>query len=347
MVCAGGKVRYRFGVRSGKGSPMVNTRGFARLGMLAVGLGIGAAVASTPGIASADTPAIDPFSWLAGLDPGDLSAAALPAASPFDLDISVDGFTLLDLGTGATATSGTGDIAIAYGANSSATAEGGFGDYALADSTGSGGATAVAGDDITTGATGNNFDSASASGIDNVAIAGNDPAYGYSDTTGSSFDSASAGGGTAAGPDEALAGFNGSGDSASAVGLDVTSIAGLSSAAPANFDSASVLGNLTTPTYDVAVAGSEIGPSGSSDTAFVIDPGIVGRPQDRNHSRNARRRRLGNVSFGKILPRAEQGRRGRSVLHVWCLRRRCLRGRRQCRRRWVLGADMSLDLLIK
>jgi hypothetical protein len=33
---------------------MVNTRGLGRLGVLAVGLGIGAAVASSPGIASAD-----------------------------------------------------------------------------------------------------------------------------------------------------------------------------------------------------------------------------------------------------------------------------------------------------
>ena len=34
---------------------MVKARGLARLGMLAVGLGIGATVASTPGIASADS----------------------------------------------------------------------------------------------------------------------------------------------------------------------------------------------------------------------------------------------------------------------------------------------------
>ena len=34
---------------------MIKARGLARLGMLAVGLGIGATVASTPGMASADT----------------------------------------------------------------------------------------------------------------------------------------------------------------------------------------------------------------------------------------------------------------------------------------------------
>jgi hypothetical protein len=252
---------------------MVNTRSLGRLGMLAVGLGIGVAVASTPGIASADTPA-DPFSWLAGLNPGDLSAAALPAASPFDLDISVDGFTVLDLGTGATATSGTGDIAIAFGADSSATAEGGFGDYALATAADT---EAVAGD-AATGATGNNFDFASASGVDSEAVAGNTE---LPDTTGSSFDYASANSGNAT-PTlgaEALAGLDGSGDSASAVGQGAFAVSGVSdTATPANFDSASVLGNVNTPTDAEAFAGSGsdfLG--GSSDTAFVVDPlGTVG-----------------------------------------------------------------------
>jgi hypothetical protein len=253
---------------------MRHAKAIGRLGMLAVGLCIGVAVASTPGIASADTPGTDPFSWLAGLDPGDLSAAALPAASPFDLDISVDGFTLLDLGTGATATSGTGDIAIAFGADSSATAEGGFGDYALA----TGGATAIAGDP-TSSATGNNFDSATANGFDSTAWSGN--GVGFPDTIGSSFDSASANSGSATGTEgaNAYAGFNGSGDSASALGQGAASYAGFSSnaAGPANFDSASVVGNVTTPTQDLAIAGSGSGAGGSSDTAFVLDPsGTVG-----------------------------------------------------------------------
>jgi hypothetical protein len=247
---------------------MVNTRSLGRLGMLAVGLGIGVAVASTPGIASADTPA-DPFSWLAGLNPGDLSAAALPAASPFDLDISVDGFTVLDLGTGATATSGTGDIAIAFGADSSATAEGGFGDYALATAADT---EAVAGD-AATGATGNNFDFASASGVDSEAVAGNTE---LPDTTGSSFDYASANSGNAT-PTlgaEALAGLDGSGDSASAVGQGAFAVSGVSdTATPANFDSASVLSNVNTPTDAEAFAGSGADfLGGSSDTAFVVDP---------------------------------------------------------------------------
>jgi hypothetical protein len=252
----------------------MNARRVGRLGILAVGLGIGAAVASTPGIASADTPGTDPFSWLAGLDPGE--AAALPAASPFDLDISVDGFTLLDLGTpgAATATSGMGDIAIAFGADSTATAEGGFGDYATATT----GATAIAGDPIP-GATGNNFDFASAGGVDSEAVAGNGSPL-TPDTTGSSFDYASASSGTnTTGPGaDAFAGFNGSGDSASAVGQGARADSGFSSATPANFDSASVWGNSTTPTDDFAIAGGGIiGAGGSGDNAFVIDPsGTVG-----------------------------------------------------------------------
>lgn len=239
--------------------------------MLAVGLGIGVAVASTPGIALADTPATDPVSWLAGLDLGE--AAALPAASSLDLDISVDGFTLLDLGTGAAATSGLGDVAIAFGDGSVARAVGGFGDYALADSTGTGGATAVAGDDITTGATGNNFDFANAIGNGTGALSGN-TCLTCPDTTGSSFDSASASGGDGSVfSSVAIAGDNGSGDSASAVGQEATAASGVSdTATPANFDSASVWGNLTTPTLDTAIAGSSTGLGGSCDTAFVVDP---------------------------------------------------------------------------
>jgi hypothetical protein len=64
----------------------------------------------------------DPFSWIAGFDP--LSAAT---TSPVDLDISVDGFQLLDLGTGASATSGMWDLAIAIGDGSQANAGAGIG----------------------------------------------------------------------------------------------------------------------------------------------------------------------------------------------------------------------------
>ena len=219
-----------------------------RLSLLAAGLGIGAALAATPGVASAD-----------------------------DIQISIDGFDLFPTaGNTASAVSGMGDIAIAIGPNSDAFAEGGFGDYASAFSIGSTGATAVAGDG-TAGATGNNFDFASAVGNFVNAEAG-DNINKFPDTTGSSFDFANAVGGDGPGAgSSAFAGFNGSGDSASAVGDNVLSEAGLSgnAAAPANFDSASVLGNLTTPTTNTAeaIAGS----GGSNDLAFVTDPfGTIG-----------------------------------------------------------------------
>jgi hypothetical protein len=73
--------------------------------MIAVGLGIGAAVASTPGVASAD-----------GLD----------------FQISIDGYDLFPTtGNLATATSDMGDIAIAFGDGASASATGGTGDFAV------------------------------------------------------------------------------------------------------------------------------------------------------------------------------------------------------------------------
>jgi hypothetical protein len=76
----------------------MSTRRLGRLGMLAVGLGMGAAVASTPGIASAD-----PFSF-------DFN----------DIAISFDGTSLLQEGT-ASAHSGTAgefNFAFADGAHS-------------------------------------------------------------------------------------------------------------------------------------------------------------------------------------------------------------------------------------
>jgi hypothetical protein len=251
----------------------MNTRGIARLGILAVGLGIGAAAAYTP-VASADSST----DWLWSMD-SLLGAAAVPVVpSALDYQISIDGYDLFPTaGNTATAVSGMGDIAIAFGSGSDAVADGGFGDYATATA----GGTAIAGDPVT-GDTGNNFDFASASGLGSRAYAGDDPTLctgaGITcpDTIGSSFDSASAnsGDGTASAPAFALAGFNGSGDSASAVGQDASAEAGLSATAtPANDDFASVLGNLNTPTNDIADAGtvtSFIG--GSNDTAFVIDP---------------------------------------------------------------------------
>jgi hypothetical protein len=220
---------------------MRHVNAIGRLGVLAIGLGIGAAVSST-GTASAD-----------------------------DFQISIDGFDLFPTaGNTAIATSGMGDMAIAIGPHSEAFAGGGFGDVAIADGTGNIGAFATAGDPAA-GASGSNFDFASASGNDIFANAGN--AFGvFPDTTGSSFDFASALGFSSV----ANAGGNGSGDYASAVGEAVRSTAGSSSNAanPANFDSASVLGNLftstTNPTEAIA-GGVGNGLGGSNDVAFVND----------------------------------------------------------------------------
>jgi hypothetical protein len=133
---------------------MVNTRRIARLGTLAVGLGIGAAWAHTP-VASADT-SNDLLSSIDSLLSG------VPAADPAavtDFQISFNGTDLFPtLGNEATATTVAGQfgLAIAFGDGASATAQGGTGDYALADGTN---ALANAGS-LTSGATGNNFDSA-------------------------------------------------------------------------------------------------------------------------------------------------------------------------------------------
>lgn len=85
----------------------VSARGLARLGMVVVGMGIAAAVA--PGSALAD-----------GLD----------------FQISIDGYDLFPTeGNTATATSGMGDIAIAFGNGASATAQTGLGNFSFADGT--------------------------------------------------------------------------------------------------------------------------------------------------------------------------------------------------------------------
>ncbi len=122
---------------------MLNGFAIGRLGLLAGGLGVGAAVASTPGVASADTGMFDPS----------------------DFAVSIDGFPLFQSGT-ATATSGVGDVAIADGANSSATATGGLFNAAFANGTDS---DALAGSDF--GVPGN-LDFADAVGPDINVVAG-------------------------------------------------------------------------------------------------------------------------------------------------------------------------------
>jgi len=273
---------------------MVNARRLGQLGMLAVGVGIGSAMAATPGIASADNSQV-----VSSIDPSGLFAAADPAQS-LDFQISIDGMDLFPtVGNSAIAFSGTGDMAIAFGPGAQAFAEGGYGDFATADGTD---AFAEAGYG---GETGNNFDYASASGTDADAQAGNDPHSEFSDAlTGNSFDSATASGNDAS----AYAGFNGSYDSASASGNVANALAGdngngdfasviggntdaeageSATTVPANDDTAIVLGNLITAQTGLtqAIAGggfsgpafSVLGDGGSNDTSFTTDPfGTVG-----------------------------------------------------------------------
>src|SRR5271167_3284742 len=104
-----------------------------RIGMLAVGLSIGAALASTPQIASAD-PSADPFSWADQV----LSGLAVPAdpTSPLDMQISISGLDLFStVDNTATANSGFGDIAIAIGNGAVADTSGGVLNFAFADGT--------------------------------------------------------------------------------------------------------------------------------------------------------------------------------------------------------------------
>jgi hypothetical protein len=228
---------------------MKDAMGIGRLSMLAVGLGIGAAVAATPGIASATS----------------------------DFDISIDGIDVFNGGGSATAESGMGDVAIAFGPNSQAISEGGWGDFASAFSTGNSGAIAIAGSQAVD-ASGNDFDYASAVGNNATAMAGYPfVADGLPSAIPSSFDSASDFGGDGTnGISVALAGLNGSFDSANAIGETGGATAGLSPNAddPANFDHATYFGNLFLDTREIGAAYAGGGPEslgGSNDTAFVDD----------------------------------------------------------------------------
>jgi hypothetical protein len=166
---------------------MVNTRSIARLGTLAVGLGIGAAWAHMP-VASADTST----DWLSSVD--SLLSGASPALVATDFQISFNGTDLFPtLGNEATATTVAGQfgLAIAFGNGASATAEGGTGDYALASGTN---ALALAGS-TASGATTSSYDSAvdignntttGAVGAPDGAYAGAGSLIGGADSTGGS-----------------------------------------------------------------------------------------------------------------------------------------------------------------
>jgi hypothetical protein len=162
-----------YGVSGERKKMMRSTRALARLGILAVGFGIAGAVASTPGIAAADSSDL-----LSAVD-GSLGGLAAPADSlsslfpdlnlgslfpDVNVAISYNGASLFQDGS-ASASSGTvgsDDFAIAYGANSTATA------------TGSGSYAAVYGDDSSAvaGGTGSSSDSAFVLGDGSSATAG-------------------------------------------------------------------------------------------------------------------------------------------------------------------------------
>ncbi|HEX4390529.1 MAG TPA: hypothetical protein VH084_03175 [Mycobacterium sp.] len=147
---------------------MRSTRALTRLGLLAAGVGIGAAFASMPAIASADTSS----DWLSAVDSFLSSAAPAADTTPaLNLAISIDGMSFQS--GDATAFSGPdGDIAIANGAGASAYAFG-TNNYASVDGTGS---SAVAGGYDAAMASGSHDDTAFAFGSNDLAYAGGDGA---------------------------------------------------------------------------------------------------------------------------------------------------------------------------
>jgi hypothetical protein len=241
---------------------MVNIIAIGRIGILGAGLGIGATLALGPAIAAAD-PTPDP-NIVSAIDPS-MAQDVFPAAIPTpNIAISIDGFTLLQEGT-ATATSGSGDFAIAVGNDATATATGGTGDFASAYGTD---ATATATDGnfnfasansvfSTTGGTATagdgNFDVAQEGGLNGVATADN-----------GSFDSAYALTGASG---TAIAQF-GNGDSATNIGDGLASAGGTSGSLLGNYDFATNLGSLSE-----ATAGSSDTAAGSFDLAAILAGG--------------------------------------------------------------------------
>jgi hypothetical protein len=274
---------------------MVNTRGMARLGMLAVGFGIATAWGHTP-VASADT-TTDPLPWLA-----DLAVAAPSTPSGLDLSISFDGTQLIQEGTASAETvagdyglaiafgndasayagGGTGDTAIADGSGAVANSYDGTGDYALADGTY---AYANAG-----GATGSNFDNALDIGNNDLPTTGYyDGAYaGAADLIGNdsggtgSYDNAidignNTDGATVGGNEGAFAGAggligsvgNGNNDTAIQFGSESGADNG-PAAVDGNYDTASESGNFTGENTG-ALAGF-----GNGDLASIVGGGDSG-----------------------------------------------------------------------
>jgi hypothetical protein len=219
---------------------MTNVRGITQLGVLAVGLGIGAAVASTPGVAWAD-----------------------------DFQISIDGMDLFPTaGNTASAYSGTGDIAIAYGDGATASAVGGTGDYAFASGSGAnaaaGGLSTDTGQDNDTAVDiGNNAE------VRDGAFAGDDDVNGDNGLLTGSGDTAVDIGNNTGFSDESLA-IGGNDNYASYLGDQDEGVGG-SIASFGNNDVAEIVGANST-----AAAGEDVVNS-NNDIAYVFDPfGTVG-----------------------------------------------------------------------
>jgi hypothetical protein len=157
------------GVFWGKGKSMKSTRALVRLGLLAVGLGVGAVFGSMPVIASADTSS----DWLSAVDT--FLSGAVPAADTtpaLNLAISMDGVSLLQEGSAYAYSGSGGDIAIANGAGATAYAFG-TDNYASVDGTDS---SAVAGGYSAAEASGSTDDTAFAFGNNDYSYAGGDGA---------------------------------------------------------------------------------------------------------------------------------------------------------------------------
>jgi hypothetical protein len=232
---------------------MVNARSVARLGILAVGLGIGAAVP----VASADTST----DWLSSIDGllGGASPADTVTSTPLDFQISIDGHDLFPTaGNLATATSGTNDIAIAYGDGAHASATGGTGDFSLASGTNAlanagGSASDTGANNDTAIDIGTNLDGVSSDGAfaGNADLIGNTSGgTGSNDTAIDIGDNGSLAGTSPNGADGAFAGAGGlvgqTGDGNSDTAITVGNLNGWgdgSAAVAGNHDSASGYGN--------------------------------------------------------------------------------------------------------
>jgi hypothetical protein len=251
----------------------------ARFSILAVGICIGAALAATSP-ATAD-PA-SPFNPLPFVP--DLTAAPAEVPSTLNLAISVDGIPLFSSGT-ASAESGTGGIAIAYGddafANAGGGADTGMFDTAFANGpdsvalAGSGNFdnSAASGIDSQAFSADGNFDSASANGTDSLAAVG-----GFENVL-SSFDYGSAVGTDTNAESGVIGGFSGQSGGDIATVFDPFGTEGsTASAANGLADLASVFGDNSNAdagfagSFDLAAAlGDNLGTASATGGNFLLD----------------------------------------------------------------------------